>query len=260
MNLNQVASPLVVGSGGKQRTIYLFGDSHSHAVHRAATKWLAKGIPVPLTVFRPRKRKETGEEVGNTSYPEFLDLISKLEPDDVVFSMLGGNEYAAFSTFQHPQPFDFFDKAPEAFVAPGTEVIPYKAIAAALQNSILQGPGRALKMLKDSTRARLVHIIPPPPIADNVFIAGQSKRLFNESGFDTTRVSPPQLRLKCWELQRHILYKLCRKSGIKVMPVPPKSSEGGFLRAKYYGHDAHHANAKYGELILREVQARFVAV
>lgn len=249
--------PPVFFSTLKRPRIVLFGDSHSHAVHVAVERRLAKGVAVPLAVFRPRKYKESGAKVGNTTFPDFLDLISSFGPDDLVLSMIGGNHYAAFSGIQHPQPFDFFTRVSAAAVAEGVDIIPYMAVSAYFFRLISKDTGRRLKALRNATQARVVHLVLPPPIADNDFIAGHLKPHLSARGIASTGVSSPELRLKCWQLQRLILHKICHSLGIEIMPPPPKAVDGGFLRAKYYGHDSTHANWLYGELVLREVEARF---
>ncbi|QIK79029.1 hypothetical protein G7077_09125 [Sphingomonas piscis] len=239
----------------EQPTILLFGDSHSHAVHLAVEKRRTKGLSSPVTVHRIRKRKETGEWVGNTSFDGFLNHISTLGPSDIVLSAIGGNEHAAFSIVQHPVPFDFHME--NLALTKGSQIIPYRMIMPALAESIERGTARKLKAVCEATSARVVHLIPPPPIAANEFISRHREPLYARQGIHSSGVSSPELRLKFWLLQLRILYKHCRAYGAEVMLPPAKAAEAGFLRAKYYGTDATHANRHYGELVLRSVEAQF---
>jgi hypothetical protein len=56
------------------------------------------------------------------------------------------------------------------------------------------------------------------------------------------------------------LHKLCRTLDIEVMQPPAKSLDRDFLKPKYYGADSTHANRHYGELVLRAVEAQFLAM
>jgi hypothetical protein len=223
----------------------------------AVEKRFAKGESAPLAVFRSRKRKQSGVVVGNTSFESFLEVIAQLSPHDVVLSAIGGAQYAAFSTIQHPQPFDFYTKEPRGLVEKSAEIIPFRALSSHFAERISQDTGVRLKALRDATKARVVHLIPPPPKVDNEFIALYHEKMFAADDIVSRGISTPELRLKCWQLQRGILDKICRRYGIEVMPPPPKAMRAGFLHPRYYGADSTHANRGYGELVLRAVEAQF---
>src|SRR4030095_11584617 len=94
----------------RQPVVLLFGDSHSNSIQRAVERRLNKGRAVPLTVHRLLKTHwKSGQTVGDTSFEQFLEIIAKLDAEDVVLSMIGGNQHAVFSTIQHPQRFDFLE-------------------------------------------------------------------------------------------------------------------------------------------------------
>lgn len=253
----QMPLPPAPVSSGKQSTILLFGDSHSHAVHRAVEERLRHGRPVPLAVFRQLKEKK-GRMVGNITFDGFVDRISRLRPDDVVLSMMGGSRHAVFSTTQHPQPFDFCTPDRGAAPGAGVEIVPYRALAAVFAKGIDKRVGRRLKAMRSATGARVVHLIPPPPNGDNEYIARHHEKLFARQGIASLGVSRPELRLKFWILQARILQKFCRKWGVEVMLPPAPTMRKGFLRPEYYGQDTTHANSLYGELVLRSVEARFL--
>jgi hypothetical protein len=244
------------GDAPKPPTILLFGDSHSHAVQRAIEKRIGKGLPVPLSAHRLLKEKN-GNRIGDTSFEDFLEAAGRLGPTDVVLSMIGGNQHAVFSTIQHPQPFDFIAPDESKFSETG-ELIPYRALEAVFAKGLRGGDGRSLEALRKSTPARVVHIIPPPPKADNDFIEKHHESWFAQD-LPGRGVSPPALRLKFWKLQTRGLEGLCAELGIEVM-LPPAGTvdDRGFLRPEYYAQDATHANWHYGERLLREVEERFV--
>lgn len=246
--------------GPKRPRILLFGDSHSHAVQRAIDKRQGKGAPVPVAAHRLLKEKN-GRSIGDMTFEAFLEMTEKLRPKDIVLSMIGGNQHAVFSTIQHPQPFDFF--APGE-VAPSPQfagsIVPYRALEHAFTNGLKRGDGQSLTALRNATVARVVHIISPPPKQDNAHIQQYHETHFANDGLASRGVSPPELRLKFWKLQTRVLESLCCGIGIEVMMPPARTiDDDGFLRREYYAQDATHANWRYGERILREVERRFLS-
>ena len=238
--------------------IVLFGDSHSYAVQRAIEKRQGSGLPVPLAAHRLAKIKN-GKQQGDTSFEEFLDIVRPLAPQDIVLSMIGGNQHAVFSTIQHPKRFDFLAPGEDAKVEEGAELVPYRTLSAVFEKGIRNRDGKSLEALRKATSARVVHIIPPPPKADNGFIQDYHESHFANEGITSHGVSSPALRLKFWTLQTHLLETLCCELGIEVMMPPAASLDAeGFLARDYYANDATHANPPYGELVLREVEARFL--
>lgn len=242
--------------GSDKVTIMLFGDSHSYAVQRAIEKRAGKGRTAPLVAHRLSKTKN-GKTVGDTSFEAFLTKIGKLGPDDVVLSMIGGNQHAVFSLVQHPRRFDFFEpdgRRPEE----GSEVIPYRLLAGFFEEAIRNGDGKSLEALRKATKARVVHVIPPPPKADNDFLQQHHESVFASEGIASNGVSSPALRMKFWKLQTQVLEKICSELGIEVLMPPARTvDKRGFLARDFYANDATHANHVYGEFVLREVEARF---
>lgn len=244
------------GLGRAQPRILLFGDSHAHAVQRAIAKREGKGHSAPISAHSLLKEKN-GIRVGSTSLEKFLKLIRGLGPEHVVVSMIGGNQHAVYSTIQHPRPFDFF--TPEGDVAEAAgEIIPYRAIEDVFEYGLRKGDGRMIEEVRAATKARVVHVLPPPPKKENAHILKHHETIFRED-LPQRGVSSPELRLKFWKLQSRILKKLCKEFQVEVM-APPKRAvdEEGFLRPEFYANDATHGNWRYGERVIRELERRYV--
>jgi hypothetical protein len=259
--MDKVATPpRAAGSqatGQVERRIFLFGDSHSHAIQRAIQKRQGKKQAAPLAAHRLLKEKN-GKHIGDTTFEQFLEATAKLGPNDVVLSMIGGNQHAVFSTIQHPQPFDFF--TPEGPACdPAAGLVPYRALEDTFVRGLRSGDGKSLEALRKATSARVVHIIPPPPKSDTGFIEKHHETRFAQEELARLGVSPPQLRLKFWRLQARVLEEICNALGIEVMMPPARAvDEEGFLRPEFYAQDATHANWRYGERVLREVERRYL--
>lgn len=244
------------GNATKRRA-FLFGDSHAYAVERAIDKRLGKGQPVPLSAHRLLKEKN-GVRIGTTSFDDFLKLIGRLGPKDLVISMIGGNQHAVYSTIQHPQRFDFF--CPDvASVEDGTvEFVPYRALEDLFEHGLRGGDGRSLAALRAATAARVVHVLPPPPKEDNEHIVRNHETLFARD-LPLHGVSAPELRLKFWKLQAGILSRICKELRIKVMMPPSQAvNRAGFLTPDFYANDATHGNWVYGERVLREIERLYL--
>lgn len=238
----------------KPPRIQLFGDSHAHAVLRAIAKREGKGFPVPLSAHRLLKDKN-GTQIGTTSFEAFLKLIAGLKTKDVVVSMIGGNQHAVYSTIQHPQRFDFFSPDVDS-LDEAAEIVPYRAIEDAFDYGLRKGDAVSLEAMRSATRARLIHILPPPPKQDNEHIVQHHETLFRKE-LPERGVSSPELRLKFWKLQARVLLKICDELNIEVVMPPQRTvDEAGFLRPEFYANDATHGNWLYGEQIIREVERR----
>jgi hypothetical protein len=246
--------PARPNSGGKKnRRVLLFGDSHAHAVERAIAKRVGKGLPVTLTAHRLLKDK--GDiQIGNITFEAFLKLASTLGPDDVVVSLIGGNQHAVYSTVQHRLRFDFYSPDVPSIDEAASEIVPYRAIEAVFDTGLRSGDGRLLETLRSATAARIVHVLSPPPKEDSAHITRYHETAFKQD-LPKRGVSSAHLRLKFWKLQSRIVRQICSELNIEVM-APPKRTvdEGGFLRPEFYATDATHGNWRYGERVIREVE------
>lgn len=241
----------------KQRRAVLFGDSHAHAVQRAIDKRKGKGQPITLTAHRLLKEKN-GVRIGTTSFDDFIHYIAKLNHKDLVVSMIGGNQHAVYSTIQHPQPFDFFSPDVRAVQAGSPHFIPYRAIEHAFDHGLRAGDARSLEAIRSVTRARVVHVLSPPPKRNNDYIIQNHESVFAKDLLERG-VSPPELRLKFWKMQARVLEQICGELAIDVMAPPPVTLEkSGFLHEDYYANDATHANWLYGERVIREIEHRYL--
>jgi hypothetical protein len=242
----------------KDRRILLFGDSHTNAIQRAIEKRQGKGQSVPLVAHRLLKEKN-GRDLGDTRFEDFLKLVSKLSPDDVVLSAIGGNQYAVYSMIQHDQRFDIVDPEQGGSGDSSAEIIPYRAIEEAFFTGLRNSDAKSLQALRAATSARVIHLIPPPPKRDNAFITEHHETLFRREGLATRGVSAPELRLKFWRMQTRVLQAICAELGIEVLMPPGRAlDESGFLQPEFYAVDATHANWRYGERLMREIERRFL--
>ena len=272
------------------RQVVVFGDSHVHAIKEAVEARGASGAAVPIEVKRLLKSKAIGSHgdtrrplverlkravqnlirsgrpsfsghqwIGDTSLDEFLPIARRLQKDDILVSVIGGNQYAVFSTIQHPVRFDFC--LPEA-AAPelnqDVELIPFRGLYDYFFTALQLGDGKTLEALRNSTRAKLVHLLAPPPKSDNSYIEQHHDTQFAAAGISNMGVSAPELRMKFWKLQNRAIDEICGKLGIQTIRPPEEAQDpDGFLLRPYYAGDATHANVRYGELVLQQLEREF---
>lgn len=210
-------------------------------------------MPTRVVAYRLLKEKQ-GVRIGDSSLEDFLSLAALAGPNDLVVSMIGGNQHAVYSTIQHPQPFDFFNPERDPVDENIEELIPYRALENLFARGLTNGDGRSLEAIRRATSARMIHVIPPPPKADNDHIAKYHETLFAQD-LPQQGVSSPSVRLKFWKLQTRLLGKICRKLNIEVLMPPSRAvDEQGFLRPEFYAQDATHGNWLYGERIIRQLE------
>lgn len=238
-----------------RRRIIVFGDSHVHALQEAVRHRAAKGRTTHLDIRRLLKVKG-GKSLGDTSFDEIVEIARSLKADDVLVTVIGGNQHAVFSTIQHPEAFDF--------LMPGdgvdgldkdAEIIPHRALADYFAAGIRNGDAHSIKALRKATVAKVVQLAAPPPKRDNSFIEDYHDTRFAEEDIASLGVSSPALRMKFWQLQNWVIEQLCEEWGVEFLPPPDAArDEDGFLARGCYAKDATHANENYGELVLEQLE------
>ena len=248
-----------VGAGDKPQVFFL-GDSHTVCIIAAANKLAADTIP--FTVFASRFEKvkrETGAVIAGVTVEASVEMLARASADDVLVSLVGGNQFNAIGLMQHPEPFNFF--APDSDnsdILPGEHLIPSPLIDDMFAKYAGKARRNFLVDAKSYFKGRLFHAVPPPPKSDNEFIRSHAETMFRDRGIETFGVTRPEVRLKLWQAQIRAMRRLYEPLGINVLMPPPESVDAdGFLKRDYYGPDATHANEAYGRLVIAQVAALF---
>jgi hypothetical protein len=268
------------------------GDSHIHAIKDALEARGPQGTSIPIEARRlfktkqadtgavtsrrqrtwlpawarmPSGRRQPASDVvlGDISFEQGIRIARNLGPEDVLISVIGGNQHAVFSTIRHSEPFDFLlpdqERTSLQDVAKG-ELIPFRILCEYFSWWLRQGDGELIGALRRSTPARVVHLLTPPPKRDNGWIEQHHDTLFASEGIGKFGVSAPELRMKFWLLQNRAIQEICSELGIEVIGPPPGTCDPeGFLARDCYAGDATHANVRYGEHVLRQLEERFGA-
>jgi hypothetical protein len=238
----------------REPRIAVFGDSHTAALINAQLYPNRKEHYEHIRIARVLKEKN-GKPVGDSTLEDFCESIRGYTERDLVFSAVGGNQYAVISTVQDPLEFNFLwsSKDPGPFPQ-NAELIPFRAVASHIDRGVRGTIGPVLKSIRESTKARVFHLAPPPPKEDNAFITKHFETRFEGEGMQNLGPTRPSLRLKCWNVQYQSLAKLCDEMGIGLVR-PPKHgvTPKGFLAPRCYAKDVTHANRRYGEFVLKQM-------
>jgi hypothetical protein len=236
--------------------IAVFGDSHTYALLRGAEAADRRHLYDHIRIWRLRKQKN-GKVVGDADLSRFCREIRNYKDTDFVFSMVGGNQYAVISTVQEPVDYDFLSSpTDDDWASDNAQLVPFRAIAALIDSGVRGTMGPVLREIRQSTRAQVFHLAPPPPKQDNAYIARHFEGRFAEAGIDELGPTRPELRFKCWRVQYECLSRLCKELDIVLIAPPGKSRTDkgeGFLAPPYYAKDVTHGNRHYGELVLKQI-------
>ena len=167
--------------------------------------------------------------------------------------MIGGNAHNALSLLRHARPFDFRLTGDDTLpLDPGAELIPEALVRATLEDR-LQRDFLRLALLR-RLAGPYIHVESPPPLRESDYIAAHADAYFQreDGGVD---VAGPGLRYRIWRLSVQIIRATVEALGCRTLAVPGEArDDAGFLKLDFAG-DATHGNARYGELLIRALEA-----
>lgn len=239
--------------------IHIIGDSHVDAIKRAVASATADS-GVTFSAQRILRIKDD-KTIGDIAFTDFMQAIESLGPQDIVASVVGGNQHNSFGLVQHPQAFDFHcpdrhDLPP----LPEREIVPYQVLREVFDSGLRGKDGERICRLKQHTQAQVVHLCPPPPKEDAQHIMRRHETLFLKQGLLENGVTPASIRLKLWTLQVRVLQTLCAEWGVGLVPVPPGTqTPAGFLAPAFSADDATHANPAYAALMMAQLKSLALA-
>ncbi|HXT68220.1 MAG TPA: hypothetical protein VN700_00585 [Vicinamibacterales bacterium] len=189
---------------------------------------------------------------ANARETAITDTMRRVSAISTVFSVIGGDPHHTLGLVAHPRPFDFvLPEVPDLPLDPHAEVVPYDGVRAALAEVARPHLDLTLRV-RNAAMGKLIQLEAPPVAADD----DRLRRDVPWKFFHGRRtIAPRWLRYKLWRLHSQIIGKFCRDEGIGFVRCPGEAfDEDGFLAAAYY-QDAMHVNARYGELVVRQMLA-----
>jgi hypothetical protein len=250
--------------------ILAVGHSHLNGFRRAYNNLYNKdpsARPFKLTfmrllddIFKPNIVSENGADRLNETIPEQFKAIVHQDNPDVIVSCLMGNEHTFISLLNHPRRFDFYlPSRPDLPTDESAQILPRALVEDVLSNR-LEKFRLYLSVLAPLSNGRMIHVPPPPPIADARHIE-KYPSLF-EKRLLRLGVSPAPFRLKMWLLACEIQRRLCEDAGVLFYRPPDAAFDSsGFLAQACWSEDPTHGNAVYGKLLLDDISTtRFPAL
>jgi hypothetical protein len=237
------------------RRILILGDSHTRALKRAVEERVAASGQQRAVEFDVHWLlvQKADKVRGELSIEDALQRVSSMPSDGVFAILLAGTLHNIFGLLQHDKPYDVFAPGDESLrLAAGASLIPENALWDMFVN-VAKDNKRIQKIRKAATCAGY-HLASPPPKRDNQYIMARAAR-YRDRLVEQVGVAPPELRLRLWRLEMRVVAQLCQQWGIGFLPAPQEAMDvDGFLKPDYYAEDATHANAAYGELVLRQLE------
>jgi hypothetical protein len=248
------------------RKILGIGHSHILAIQfclNSQKEDLEKNLKLELqTIWLGDDRyKDYRKHVGNGGTEGFIwakeiaDEIKNLNAEtDILFSAFGGNAHNILGMVQHPRAFDFvLSSKPSLFINEKVELVPEALVELAMTS---QGgfPETVwcLRAARGLYSGRIVHIESPPPIKDNDYLKNHAGAFKDQ--FEIYGISPPLLRYKLWLLHSMLIKQECRLQNIEFIECPKDFiDEEGFLKSNGLAMDTTHANAAYGDSVIKQL-------
>jgi hypothetical protein len=237
------------------RRIQVLGQSHVQALREASQiRSLKSGEnkDTNIALHWLLKEKADGINIGDVPLQTSLKLAGELAPTDLLAVSILGTFHNTVGLLNHEYPFTVLSEDERMLPENIREtVIPHHVMKDIFKNRMTT---KKLKNIRESTIAPIYHLAPPPPKKNaDVILSGfrsRKKRSARKRG-----VAPAPLRLKLWEMEMDVLSEVCNEFDITLLPPPDGAIDGkGYLRSICYAHDATHANALYGELVLRQLE------
>jgi hypothetical protein len=237
-----------------EKKVLVLGDSHTQALAKAHAARAGRQPKSNDVLFDINWLAKPDKSRGDLPLADALERTASLQPDDVMVISIAGALHNGLGLLQHEKPFDLFTRGDETMtLAEGCVVVPENALWDMFK--VMAEPNKKIAALRDKARCRVYHLATPPPKEDGGFIMARvvryRDRLVAEAG-----VNPAATRLKLWKLEMRVLAHLCAEWTMQLL-LPPAEAQTteGFLKPEYYANDATHANAAYGELVLRQLEA-----
>lgn len=192
--------------------------------------------------------------VAVTGYIELLKSIESKQDGNILVSIIHGNEHSGMSLLQHSTPYDFVDPAdPNAALISGAQPVAYATVRRQMElalNPTVACLAMARALLP---RIRLVHILPPPPIAAEARIR-ETPEVFRDQLMHAG-ISPLAFRVKYHRLCANVLRSALAPYQVEILEPPDAAttSDGAIRDELAYG--ATHANEAYGALVMQQIAA-----
>lgn len=231
--------------------IFIFGDSHTRALNEALGDYIPLNPDIEFYIHWLLKEKN-GSVRGDLRYEDALDIAQGLGEEDLLVVSLLGTGHNIYGLLEHDIPFFLSLENKKNNEIKNRQLIP-ENLALDMFIGFCNKNKRIIE-LKARSRSKVIHLMTPPPKFDNDYIKSKTNR-DRDKMVGEYDINPPGLRLQLWKVEMKALEMFCAQNSITLIPPPSSSiTSEGFLDKKYWGGDATHANALYGQLVLKQLE------
>ncbi len=179
------------------------------------------------------------------------ELTGRVARGRLVISMIGGQAHTVLGMVEHPRAFDFIlPSSPDLPVDETRTIVPADAVRAKIEELALPLLDSVI-FIEAAATAPVVHVPPPPPLADSGRIASQMGFMWGNFPGQPWVIAPKWVRYKVWRMLCEVTEACCLRHGIRFLPSPAAATDDdGFLRPEF-DLDGAHANGAYGALVLQ---------
>lgn len=191
---------------------------------------------------------EDGNIKINPYLPNVLDEVQPLKDQAKLFISIMGQEHNNLSLRAYPIPADFeLPSRNDLPLIEGRQIVPLDSVAKILE--IETAPAKAIFFAIRALlpKARIINIVPPPP-ANTLAVAEIFK-------VPIEIVPPPSIRLKHYLIYTSIVRQITDQLNIESLPPPVEAIGDDELMLPEFSKDTHHGNVRYGEAVLRQINA-----
>ncbi|WP_417682154.1 hypothetical protein [Roseibium sp.] len=235
--------------------IQVIGQSHVKALREASeirSLNFCETEETDIAIHWLLKERANGTKIGDVPLQTSLERAGELGPTDLLAVTILGSFHNAVGLLNHESPFTVLSENEKMSPKDIQEtMIPHHVMRDIFRSQIA---GPKLRRIRESTVAPIFHLATPPPKKDEDFILNRVNSYRSRSAHKSG-ISPSQFRLKLWQMEMEVLSESCAEFGITLLPPPPWTTDAeGYLEPVCYAPDATHANAFYGELVLRQLE------
>jgi hypothetical protein len=210
------------------------------------------GVKVDAVMLKTSPFESLQRQPVAASGVEWLnDEARRVLRGGVVFSFIGGGRHQSSVLRRHPQPFDLvLPEAPDLPIDPEAEIVPFGAMRAMLEMSLTRDLSRLEDVVEIAT-GQVYHFETPPPMEDEWVKDQRPTKWASHWKLSSTKY----LMYKLWRLNSQIIRAHAERLGVVFVERPQGAvNEEGLLRAEFV-ENLTHGNAKYGALVLEQMEA-----
>jgi hypothetical protein len=200
------------------------------------------------------QKNQDGEQLSaSPGYWQLLNSIQSSRGSNVLFSFLGGNDHSVLSLIEHPVPYDFYLPGDGRYpMLMGRQPVPLLTIQTLIGNMIKGTVAMLTAIRYTLPNWRVVHAMPPPPIASEEQIHRVTEEYFR-TALAQYGVTPISIRMKVYVVYCQLMQEALSKLDIQTLYPPIDAQDAGGALIENYALGCTHGNDAYGALVACQI-------